>query len=389
MAFKGEDDLPKSVILDLADHLFLLQLESADAAAKAGAREHVMGLIKEHSMSNFYAHVTEKLGETSDAALVSELKAKNEEELKGIEEKIEDAKANLGNTEVRDFLLMKADFFSRIGDKDAALVAYDATMEISASLGTKLDLVFCKIRLGLFFNDVQLIKEQVETAENMLNQGGDWERRNRLKVYDGLYKMLLRDFKGAAELFLSALATFSCTELFDYERFIFYTAILSLVALDRGTLREKVIKAPEILSVYEKIDFLPQLMNGLYDSDYRGFFEALVGISGSIDADFFLARHSRFFIREIRVVVYKQFLESYKSVTIDAMASEFGVSPAFLDREIGHFIAAGRLNAKIDKVNGKIQSNRPDEVNGLYQSTIKQGDALLNSLQKLARVIHT
>lgn len=236
---------------------------------------------------------------------------------------------------------------------------------------------------------MQLIKEQVETAENMLNQGGDWERRNRLKVYDGLYKMLLRDFKGAAELFLSALATFSCTELFDYERFIFYTAILSLVALDRGTLREKVIKAPEILSVYEKIDFLPQLMNGLYDSDYRGFFEALVGISGSIDADFFLARHSRFFIREIRVVVYKQFLESYKSVTIDAMASEFGVSPAFLDREIGHFIAAGRLNAKIDKVNGKIQSNRPDEVNGLYQSTIKQGDALLNSLQKLARVIHT
>ncbi len=40
--------------------------------------------------------------------------------------------------------------------------------------------------------------------------------------------------------FYSALATFTCTELFDYERFVFYTSLLSLVALDRATLREKV-----------------------------------------------------------------------------------------------------------------------------------------------------
>ncbi len=31
------------------------------------------------------------------------------------------------------------------------------------------------------------------------------------------------------------------------------------------------------------------------------------------------------------------------------MASAFGVSPAFLDAELSEFIAAGRLNCKIDK----------------------------------------
>merc|ERR1711998_535769 len=309
-------------------------------------------------------------------------------EIKATEEKLADAKENLGDMEVRDFLLEKADCLARVGDKEAALEAYDETMKISTSLGPKLDVVFAKIRLGLFFNDVEDIKTHIQTATDMLNEGGDWERRNRLKVYEGLFKMMIRDFTKAAELFLSALATFTCTELFEYERFIFYTTILSVVALDRATLREKVIKAPEILSVYDKIEHLPQLMNDLYESNYSGFFEALVGISSTIKADLYMCRHYNYFVREIRIVAYKQFLESYLSVTVDAMAKEFGVTPVFLDKEISHFIAAGRLSAKIDKVGGAIESSRPDAINGSYQATIKQGDQLLNSIQKLARVTH-
>merc|ERR1711871_1632932 len=246
MAFKGEEELPKAIILDLADHLFLLT-GTADAsdAVKAEAKDKALELIKEHSMSVTYQKVAKDLGFSPDAALVAEMKTKNEEELKGIEEKLADAKENLGDMEVRDFLLEKADCLARVGDKEAALEAYDETMKMSSSLGQKLDLVFAKIRLGLFFNDLELVNKQVDTAQDMLATGGDWERRNRLKVYEGLYKMMTRDFTKAAELFLSALATFTCTELFDYERFIFYSTMLALVALDRQTLREKVIKAPE------------------------------------------------------------------------------------------------------------------------------------------------
>jgi len=49
--------------------------------------------------------------------------------------------------------------------------------------------------------------------------------------------------------------------------------------------------------------------------------------------------------------VYGQFLEAYKSVMVGTMASAFGVSTEFLDAELSRFIAAGKLNAKIDKVN--------------------------------------
>jgi 26S proteasome regulatory subunit N7 len=51
-------------------------------------------------------------------------------------------------------------------------------------------------------------------------------------------------------------------------------------------------------------------------------------------------------------------------------------------------IASGRLNAVIDKVGGIIETNRPDAKNAQYQDAIKQGDLLLNRIQKLSRVIN-
>ncbi|CAM6087970.1 unnamed protein product [Calypogeia fissa] len=72
---------------------------------------------------------------------------------------------------------------------------------------------------------------------------------------------------------------------------------------------------------------------------------------------------------------------------MDAMAKAFGVSVNFLDLELSRFIAAGRLTCKIDKVAGVLETNRLDAKNALYQATIKQGDFLLNRIQKLSRVV--
>jgi 26S proteasome regulatory subunit N7 len=69
------------------------------------------------------------------------------------------------------------------------------------------------------------------------------------------------------------------------------------------------------------------------------------------------------------------------------MAASFGVSAGFLDHELSDLISAGRLACKIDKVNGVIESCRPDTRNALYGGIVKQGDLLLSRLQKLARVL--
>lgn len=46
------------------------------------------------------------------------------------------------------------------------------------------------------------------------------------------------------------------------------------------------------------------------------------------------------------------------------------------------------MNAVIDKVGKIVETNRPDVKNAQYQASIKQGDLLLNRIQKLARVIN-
>jgi len=56
------------------------------------------------------------------------------------------------------------------------------------------------------------------------------------------------------------------------------------------------------------------------------------GMAVQIKYDRYLYPHFRFYMREVRTVVYSQFLESYKSVTVEAMAKAFGVSVDFIDQ---------------------------------------------------------
>ena len=89
----------------------------------------------------------------------------------------------------------------------------------------------------------------------------------------------------------------------------------------------------------------------------------------------------------MRLVAYRQFLEAFKSVTMANMAEAFGVTKEFLDVELSNFIYNGKLNCKIDKVSGIIESNRPNRKAELFNNTVKQGDLLLNRVQKLARAL--
>ena len=101
----------------------------------------------------------------------------------------------------------------------------------------------------------------------------------------------------------------------------------------------------------------------------------------------YVGPHATYIIRECRILAYSQFLEAYRSVTLTAMAREFAVSAELLDSELSRFIAAGRLNAKVDKVGDIIETSRPDLKNVQYQDVIKKGDVLLNQIQKLVRVV--
>jgi hypothetical protein len=106
-------------------------------------------------------------------------------------------------------------------------------------------------------------------------QGGDWDRRNRLKVYEALSFIMSRNFSKAAELLLDCIATFTCVELTSYNQvgrwrregthstmvklrwmavgliaaaflcvpvqFIFYAVITNILSLDRMKLKKRLV----------------------------------------------------------------------------------------------------------------------------------------------------
>ncbi|XP_072961292.1 26S proteasome non-ATPase regulatory subunit 6 [Typha angustifolia] len=373
--------------LALAVKLFLLNHRDVDDIEKVRLRDEVLDAVKADDMASLYESLVANSVAEMDAALLASMRTKIEEEIKKLDDKIADAEENLGESEVREAHLAKSLYFIKIGDKEKALEQLKLTEGKTVAVGQKMDLVFYTLQLGFFHMDFDLISRSIDKAKKLFEEGGDWERKNRLKVYEGLYCMSTRNFKKAASLFLDSISTFTTYELFSYETFIFYTVLTSVISLDRVSLKQKVVDAPEILAVIGKVPYLSDFLNSLYGCQYKSFFSAFSGLTEQIKLDRYLQPHFRYYMREVRTVVYSQFLESYKSVTMEAMATAFGVTVDFIDQELSRFIAAGKLHCKIDKVAGVLETNRPDARNAFYQSTIKQGDFLLNRIQKLSRVI--
>ena len=60
------------------------------------------------------------------------------------------------------------------------------------------------------------------------------------------------DFATASALFLDSIATFTATELFDYNRLVLYTVLLALKELDRASLKKRVIGSPDVAAVIDR-----------------------------------------------------------------------------------------------------------------------------------------
>jgi 26S proteasome regulatory subunit N7 len=373
----------------LADKRFLLSRpdEICPPHEKQALKAELMDAIKKDAMAPFYRYVCESLGWPKDEALLKEMEEKNTEELNKIADKIADAKENLGDSEVLEGMLARAEYYSRIGDKTKAMEAYDESATKTVGVGGRLDNQLARVRLLFFYDDLDAAKKHIALAEDELVKGAEWERRNKLKVYKGLYHMMRREIKEAAQQFLGALATFTATEVVEHRQFIFYTVITSMVSLDRKKNKDEVISSPEVQTTVHDTPHLKEFMTALHGCKYSTFFAEFPGLLDQVLRDRRLSLQYRYVMRHLRLNAYRQFLTSYKSVTIAAMASAFGVGPDFIDTEIASFIASGQIACKIDKVHGIIESNSADSRNESYVKVIKEGDVLLSRMQKLSKVI--
>lgn len=383
-----------------------------------------------------------------DEQLYKSLVEDNENDLDAFQKEEDEAREAAGETEVQAACRKRAEFWARVGDKDKAIESHEAVLEKTSFLGTKIDLVLALIRIGLFFGDTLFVEKNIERANSLIESGGDWDRRNRLKAYKGLHLLTMRSYNLAAPLLLDSLSTFTSYELCSYSSLVIYSVLAGSLSLKRVDFKTKVVDAPEIKAILgsgedrldaltggvssgpgardeemqdvststatpvpattvvnltslntgsnvqaeteASIDFSPlsHLVTSLYNGNYRSFFLALAAVEDRfLTQDRYLHEHRTWFVREMRVRAYQQLLQSYRVVGLNSMANDFGVTVDFLDRDLAKFIASNRIACTIDRVNGVIETNRPDDKNKQYADLVKHGDALITKLQKYGQAV--
>ncbi|KAG8899512.1 hypothetical protein FRB99_006681 [Tulasnella sp. 403] len=353
------------------------------------ARDELVKLVTADEMAPYVATLPPLTPPLLDADSFSKLQAINTTTIESLDTALASANETEGESEISDALRARANYLTKIGDKDRAVEAQKLAIEKTPGLGARIDIVLTLVRIGLFFGDQELIKTYMKKAEALVEEGGDWDRRNRLKVYSGLHLLSIRQFERAANLFIDALPTFTASELLDYNDFVTLTVITGTLVLKRVDLKKKIISSPEVNQVLPEIPALSDFTKSLYNCDYAKFFVALAALEQThLLPSRLLSPHARYYVREMRILAYAQLLESYRSLTLQSMSTAFGVGIDFVDNDLQRFISSGRLNCTIDKVHGIVETNRPSSKNAQYETVVRQGDFLLNSVQKLSKVLY-
>ncbi|QLG70213.1 hypothetical protein HG535_0A01510 [Zygotorulaspora mrakii] len=359
-------------------------------------RDSVLNIIKEEEMAPYYKYLCEQYLPRGtldfDANLYKELLQKNELRIQELQKKLAKVEENdEGELEQAQCWINLGEYYAQIGDRENAQKTLEKAMSRAISTGAKIDIMLTITRLGFFFNDQSYVKEKLEQINVMIEKGGDWERRNRFKTYKGVHCLAVRNFKEAAKLLVDSLATFTSIELTSYESIATYASVAGLFTFERTELKSKIIDSPELLSLLTTTSALQSISSltiSLYTSDYSSFFPYLLESYDNVLLPCkYLNEHSDYFVRGMRRKVYAQLLDSYKTLSLRSMAGAFGVSVEFLDNDLCKFIPNKQLNCVIDRVNGIVETNRPDNKNAQYHLLVKQGDGLLTKIQKYGAAV--
>lgn len=158
---------------------------------------------------------------------------------------------------------------------------------------------------------------------SLVDSGGDWDRRNRLKSYTGIHLLGIRHFSDAAPLLLDSLSTFTSTEICSYSALVVYAVLAGMVSLNRVDMKRKVVDSAEVLAILgsksvavtegevmadasitdrEGSEHLEQLVNCFYTCDYKTFFIALAKVEERfLSRDRILAEHKAWYVYVIAI----------------------------------------------------------------------------------------
>ena len=192
-----------------------------------------------------------------------------------IDELISQAQADGDDVQLRDAYASKAEHYEKQKQYDKAIENYQLALSKTAGAQKKLEYQLAVLHIYYLLDNFSKFSELLETCKRLNEEGGDWEKKNKLLVYEGLWLIKKRDLETAAVTLLSCVNTFNAPEILPFEKLVFYGVVLGMVTLHRKELKSKVIDNSEIVAVLREDETLYEYLFSLYERRYSDHFKSL------------------------------------------------------------------------------------------------------------------
>lgn len=341
-----------------------------------GARDRLESTLVEKSMYDLYMHLTERGVLKTNTNMGEQLLRKKNERLASLEQLVEKEPDN----ESYVFSINKqiSEFYAQTVDVKKSFETMKVLMRDDVSLSLKMDIFLCRIRMAIILKNKKLLEESVEQADDTCMRGCDWDRRNKYKVYKGVFSLMRARFSDAAVLFSEALPSFESSEVVSYQKAVTYLVFSGLLTFDRKDISTRILESSEVVGSSETLGL--KLAKSLFDCVYGDFMYDLYCFSLSVKEDVFVGGFVDFFCKEMKLRAYRQVLESYQSMSLSAMAETFGVEEEYIEKDLSRFIVEGRMGCKIDRVSKVVHMD--SVVRDGVDSIINVGNNLVRKIKK-------
>lgn len=291
---------------------------------------------------------------------------------------VEEEDEEMNNLPEEDLLKLSAKYSAQV-EYDLFVKATRRLMEYNKSLMVRFDIYAAQVRMLILLGWREELDKKMEDIESLLELGIDWGRKNKFKVYKGLYHILRNEYDVASSLLIDALSTFEGEELMTYSELVKYCLFCGLMQLSRQSIRTKLVESSEVCDAAKDIPSALDLLLSLDRCDYSTFFKSLCKFAQELWDNAYLYDKIDYFIYRMKVRSYNQLFMSYKAISIKQMSSIFGVSEEYMIADVEGIILRGDLRCRINHQSMMVYKTPADSTDRISE----KAEEILHTIQKM------
>jgi len=344
-------------------------------------------LIVENNIIFYFKHF---FSQNANYTEIEEQMKKNiEEKYAEFLTKIDTAEEAGSDQDILDIKIQRVKYCCQILENfDILDEFFQEILKLTSSNTVRIDLYFALSKYSISRKDLTQFNTYIEQLDKIVENDGDWDHRNRYNVYKTIFYLLSgNNFTAANPLLLNSIQTFSSTDIIPVDDAMLLAVYIGIIRCKRKELNEKIIESPEIIQslLLPRFNLQSQFLNYFYSCQYSKFYSLLPQIYNQLLRSPYLSQSASLYLKEARLVSYKQYLSSFQLVKIDAFAASFGVSNQFIEQDVSNLISAGRLDAKIDLVQNVIKVVHSTNKMSQFVDVVNQADGIVSKINTLTQ----